>query len=415
MCISKMHGQYLVNLVPNGSFENVIDCDSGLYIHNVHNAYPWIDLWNWHGELFNGCFPKKYGDTFSCSVPTNYFGHHYARTGKGYAGQWNADKPFSEISGREYLMVQLNRPLSNFKTYYGTYYVAAAYRPRGQLGYTASNRSGMAITDNLFVNDSVYGILIHYKPQIENDSNRLLNDTINWMPVGGSYNAHGGEQFITIGNFYDDAHTHVVSNLESTTVEQFIDDVSLVELPDSLIRPYTGRDTTVCPGQPVALGDSAELYTEHEHYSYKWTPATGLSADSISNPVAMPTVTTTYTCVKSLANAMHSAPATVTITVQRCYTDEEAGLWLPTAFTPNGDGRDDMFGALVNVPAAITQYSLIIYDRWGQRVFATTDVKTRWDGTVNGAPCPQAAYMYICTYNLNGHTVVKKGDVLLIR
>ena len=92
----------------------------------------------------------------------------------------------------------------------------------------------------------------------------------------------------------------------------------------------------------------------------------------------------------------------------------DCGLWIPTAFTPNGDGLNDEF--IVHAPADITHYECAIYDRQKGLQFRTNNILQGWDGTSNGKPLPLGAYFYIITYRDGaGVKHVEKGQITLIR
>jgi gliding motility-associated-like protein len=90
---------------------------------------------------------------------------------------------------------------------------------------------------------------------------------------------------------------------------------------------------------------------------------------------------------------------------------------VPNAFSPAtngaGDGHNDIF---LPVMRGITEFEMLIFNRWGQLVFESRDQSTGWDGTFQGKVCEQDVYMYKLTVKLeNGETVVRTGDVNLIR
>lgn len=91
----------------------------------------------------------------------------------------------------------------------------------------------------------------------------------------------------------------------------------------------------------------------------------------------------------------------------------EAALFLPDAFSPNSDGINDTFkpnGSFYD------NFQLIVYNRWGQSIFQTTDSTTGWDGTVQGDRAPTGQYVYkIVITDSTGKDFVKKGTVLLLR
>ncbi len=87
--------------------------------------------------------------------------------------------------------------------------------------------------------------------------------------------------------------------------------------------------------------------------------------------------------------------------------------YLPTAFTPNGDGHNDTFGLVSGQPTG--SFQLVIYNRWGQAIFATTDPGLGWDGRTTGQPAPTGHYSYQVNWETaTGHST-KTGSVVLIR
>ena len=91
----------------------------------------------------------------------------------------------------------------------------------------------------------------------------------------------------------------------------------------------------------------------------------------------------------------------------------EAALFLPDAFSPNGDGINDVFkpnGSFYD------NFQMIIYNRWGQSIFQTTDPGTGWDGTINSDRAPQGPYAYkVIIRDNTGKDFIKKGSVMLLR
>ena len=91
----------------------------------------------------------------------------------------------------------------------------------------------------------------------------------------------------------------------------------------------------------------------------------------------------------------------------------EASLFLPDAFTPNGDGLNDVFelkGTFVD------NYQMIIYNRWGQSIFQTATAGQGWDGTVGGERAPEGSYGYkVIISDDTGREFVKAGTFLLLR
>ena len=93
-------------------------------------------------------------------------------------------------------------------------------------------------------------------------------------------------------------------------------------------------------------------------------------------------------------------------------------LYLPNAFTPNGDGNNDAFGAYTNC-TQIIQFSLQVFNRWGEKVYETNDLDAAWDGTHKDQAAPEATYVYYVSISYNTATDAEtrkyKGSVMLIR
>ncbi len=160
------------------------------------------------------------------------------------------------------------------------------------------------------------------------------------------------------------------------------------------------NDTTIYLGQSkklVALGSN----------NYTWFPPYGLSCKDCAEPIATPEQTTTY-CVRTTVNGC-SDTACVTITV-----DESCGeVFVPTAFSPNGDLNNDCIKAYGNCLETIL---LRIYSRWGELLFETEDVDACWDGTFKGKPLNTGVYTYTAAGTLaNGEEFSMKGNFSLFR
>lgn len=91
----------------------------------------------------------------------------------------------------------------------------------------------------------------------------------------------------------------------------------------------------------------------------------------------------------------------------------EGTVYLPTGFTPNGDGVNDLLYIRSNF---ITEVYLTIYDRWGEKLFETDDIKKGWDGVYKGKKLDQGVYGYYMTFKCNnGQESFKKGNITLMR
>lgn len=166
-----------------------------------------------------------------------------------------------------------------------------------------------------------------------------------------------------------------------------------------------GRDTAVLANQPLQLQASGGL-------RYSWYPEYGLSNPSIHNPVATLDATTDSIRYRVRVSDAAGCFAYDDILV-RVYTTGP-DIFVPSAFTPNGDGKNDILRPLT---LGITRLSYFrVYNRWGQMIFTTSELGKGWDGVFNGAP--QAANTYIFETegtDYTGKTVYRKGTSVLIR
>ena len=168
----------------------------------------------------------------------------------------------------------------------------------------------------------------------------------------------------------------------------------------------TASKTQVYDGNRVTL-DATYI----EGFEYSWFPSTHLSNPYNHTTTAIVYETTTYT-VYATDNKGCSEEDTITIFAE--YVEcSEPNIYIPNVFTPNNDGKNDRIGVSGDF---IDNIDFAIYDRWGEKVFHTTDITEQWDGTFRNSPCQAGVYYYRlevkCT---GGKTFLKGGDITLIR
>jgi gliding motility-associated-like protein len=88
-------------------------------------------------------------------------------------------------------------------------------------------------------------------------------------------------------------------------------------------------------------------------------------------------------------------------------------IFAPNAFSPNNDGLNDCWKATPE--SSITNYELIIFSRWGDKIFYTTNVNACWDGTCKGVPQDPGNYVYRIKYGNNCLKNTESGNLLLLR
>jgi gliding motility-associated-like protein len=147
-------------------------------------------------------------------------------------------------------------------------------------------------------------------------------------------------------------------------------------------------------------------------YTYSWSPSATLTNGSISNPIAQPEESMTYTVTVTGDNLCQStATVDVFFISDQCV---EPYIFVPKAFTPNGDENNDYF---IVRGVNIKDLYFVVWNRWGEKMFETEDVNSKgWDGSFNGKELTPDAYSwYVKVTCGNGSTYVKKGDVTLLK
>ena len=166
-------------------------------------------------------------------------------------------------------------------------------------------------------------------------------------------------------------HVVVLDNNGCTT-----NDSVLVSV-DALPNITTSGNTSICAGTPVTLSAAGTT-------NYQWNDGLG-NTNSI---VVSPTENTTYTVTGIDANGCESTEAiNVSIITAGC-------LNIPSAFTPNGDGQNDVWNitGLIDYP----DIKVAVYNRWGSEVYnSEVGYPSPWDGTYNGGLLPAATYYYV--------------------
>ncbi len=168
---------------------------------------------------------------------------------------------------------------------------------------------------------------------------------------------------------------------------------------------------TATSNSPVTIGQPAELHavsTGSDMVTYSWTP--GVSCVTCKDVTVTPVQETIYTVVATDTNG---CVATDTVRID---VSDETNLFLPNAFTPNGDGNNDILQLYGNL-ASIKYFQLLIFDRWGEKVFETNDASFNWDGTYKGEKLQSSVYLYVMkTVMVDGKTNrAFKGTITMLK
>lgn len=142
--------------------------------------------------------------------------------------------------------------------------------------------------------------------------------------------------------------------------------------------------------------------------SYNWSPAANLSCTTCQSPVASPKETTLYQVIVTDANGCTSIDS-ILVTIEIVCGE----LFVPSAFSPNADGQNDIAYLYAN---CIKDLTFAIYNRWGEKVFETTDITKGWDGIFRGEKMNSDVFAYtVHAIFTNKEEVLKYGSITLLR
>ncbi|WP_147243380.1 gliding motility-associated C-terminal domain-containing protein [Chitinophaga flava] len=167
------------------------------------------------------------------------------------------------------------------------------------------------------------------------------------------------------------------------------------------VPAFAGNDTIVMLNQPFQLHATGGV-------RYTWSPVIGLNNPNIDNPVTTINRDVTYTVT---AYTQEGCSGKDDIFVRFIIGPE---IYIPNAFSPNGDGLNDVFRPL---PVGMVKLDFFrVFDRWGKLMYDNTAYLKGWDGKVNGQLAPIGTYVWVVQgLDINNKTVLRKGTVTLIR
>ncbi|MCK9162814.1 MAG: OmpA family protein [Bacteroidales bacterium] len=232
LCHNQTMGQKDKNLIYNPSFEEYYTCPQKIEPYGyMSEAVAWWQPTGGSADYYNKCGSRQ------CNVPKNKLGIQMPRTGIGMVGIYT-----SKTTYREYIQTEFKEELIEGETYKLTFYVSLSEYSAGAIATIGAlftedriqQDTREMLTDQeitKYDNGISQSISTYLKPQIVNSYNHPIVDTENWVKIEGEYRAHGGERFITIGNFYPAPQSNCVDLPYLTYLlpgaYYYIDDVSL--------------------------------------------------------------------------------------------------------------------------------------------------------------------------------------------
>ena len=447
------------NLVPNPGFEQLKLCPS---FNNMNLIDDHIEKFcaDWEnvgmfkglssgggGQYFHECTNDAYN-----GVPQNYHGYQNANNGKSYASLRFSGTYSSNST--HYFAVKLVKSLSIGRKYTLRFYASLADSSKSSI-----NNIGMLLSTQKLIIPDFRQLNNHAMPNRAHlYSKELITDKENWIKIEGTIIADSSYEYLTIGNFFD--FDKILNSDPSMYwhLMVYIDDVSVEET----VKYIAAAKKVICKGTSAtlsALGADENFFwstnksdTLSIANEIEYTPSTSsfiylISTNGIDSSyiqVIDPPVKVIQDSVELCENySIHvnayqpnafayylndsptesefyinsSALYIIKTEAGNCFRMDsmvvyscETNLYIPNAFTPNGDGTNDVF---LPKGTQVFNYKLNIYNRWGQSIFESTDLSRGWTGNEASAD----TYFYTIYYeNSDGSkTFDKRGIVNLIR
>ena len=268
----------------------------------------------------------------------------------------------------------------------------------------------LAINDTTGCRDSlIRELVVHPLPEITltDDDNLCLGDSLQLLATGGLTYAWSPSVGLSNPNI-----ANPVAKPDSTTdYTVLVTDSNGCEKQGSLnLSVQQPPALSLPPDTTIIIGEIVDILTfANGNYTYTWTPSTGLSCTNCPSPSAQPLVSTTYTVLVKDENDCFEVEYRFTIDVTEAYS-----LDLPSAFTPNGDGINDLLFIQGWGIKELLEFK--VFNRWGQVVFESRDINQGWDGTFRGEDQNMDTYTYIVRVkSYDDRELSKTGYISLMR
>jgi len=182
----------------------------------------------------------------------------------------------------------------------------------------------------------------------------------------------------------------------------------------SIVNAPPPANAGISPDITIALGSSTTL-TASGGTVYNWIPSTALNSSTGNSVIASPVQTTTY-CVEVIDNNGCKDTAGVTCSVEiPCSSDQNFKI-ITNAFSPNGDNVNEEY-CLQGWEICLKEFQVLIYNRWGEKVFESKDPNFCWDGYFKNSKLEAQVFVYYirAEYTDRKDPIIKEGNISLLR
>lgn len=222
-------------------------------------------------------------------------------------------------------------------------------------------------------------------------------DIYNWSPASNLSNTNLANPlaYPTNTTSYDVTITDTLCNISQTLT------TTVVVNPLPVLTTSKSNDVD-CSNATSQLNVSGAI-------QYAWMPSGTLNNAAIQNPIASPSTTTNYIVTgKDINGCSNTDSITVLVTAAN-----SGNYLMPNAFTPNNDGINDCFG--IKNWGPVTDLEFSVYNRWGERVFYTTDPNSCWNGNYKATAQIPGVYSYVINAKNACGIIKRSGIVTLVR
>jgi gliding motility-associated-like protein len=227
--------------------------------------------------------------------------------------------------------------------------------------------------------------------------------SFNWRPAGTLANTNT----LNPTAFPFDTTTYILTSYDTLNLpgcpKPGYDTVIVNVMPK--IIPFAGRDTMVVIGQPLQFNAEGGV-------TYSWSPSTGLDNPNIKNPVGL--YGAELDSIRYMVEVFNEIGCSDTAYINVTVFKTNPYVFVPSAFTPNGDGLNDVIRPVAVGVQEIKYFR--IYNRWGQMIFHTTTNQHGWDGRIKGTLQGSNVFVWmVSAIDYLGKPIFLKGTVTLIR
>jgi gliding motility-associated-like protein len=282
----------------------------------------------------------------------------------------------------------------------GTGFNSYAWSNGGTAQQTSVNSAGvisvLARTSQGCISSDTLRILnVHPLPVVILDNNNTLCTGSSRILDAGAYRSflwHNGTVARTLPVNSPGTYYVTVTDLNGCSAG----DTTVINVLLPTPQQFLPADTSICSYGMIKLEALSNFP------SYNWSTGSSLFSTVVTRPGVY------WLEVKNDKNCI--GRDSVVVFEKQC----SPGLFVPSAFTPNMDGKNDVMRAILI--GDIKSFEFRIFNRYGQLVFSTRDIKDGWDGTVRAVKQETAGFVWVCTYRVANEPVkIEKGTVLLIR